>query len=402
VNASAHPEAVIFAMWDKDPKPMVFSSLYPGILGRPSAAPQDAKHPFAKKPNARMLCIDWPYQQGQNWTPVAELAGCYDVCATTALDEGAVDVHVATGPTIRRYQHGTHDHGTHGKEHLVQQWESRATPGYTVTAVRATARPKKGSGHAAVMFGVFEWAAYGLCEVAPGQSVIPRETVHAAEHFEIMACYVDKDGRGQQFYVHPPWKGQQGNVVPLSPQAWETVAGMSADADYLWVFRAGALAFATHAEIRQAGGMQNNVPWTVYDMPQIARGNVRDVQERLFKGVRDLSYCADGTLTIVYHDVHEDEMPQLRTQQSDHVLARMTERLWTSTPQVRVHPDGRRELIVKATTGGGHHETTTTHGWTRLDGNEAARRVHRTPIHCWPVLDALSRMVGPKAPALTH
>jgi hypothetical protein len=385
---SAHPEAVLFSMWSS--KHAEVEGVLGTVGGRSSlafTAPPDsseavrkaAKHPFFKKDEARMVCIDWPYKQGQDWTPVAELAGCYDVWATPAREQGAVDVYSATGPTIRRYRHGLHT-----QARLTQQWESKPTPGYTVGTVRVTAQPKLAPGEVTVSLEGIEWVVYGLCEVTPGASVVPRPSVHGTDHFEIMACY----SHGAQGYVFPPWEHQDG-VSPAAMQPWATVAGISADDEYLWVFRAGTIAFATHSEVRRAARDRTDVGWTLYDVPRLGEG---EPLRRLFKGVRDLTYCADGSLTIVYHDASAH--PHQR-----YYGPGLPELLWTSTPQIRKRSDGRREMVIEATTGSAHRGTATTHGWTILDPNEVVRRVHKTPIVCWPVLEGLGKTLGPKPTA---
>jgi hypothetical protein len=90
-------------------------------------------------------------------------------------------------------------------------------------------------------------------------------------------------------------------------------------------------------------------------------------------GLLDLSACDDGTLTAVFEDKD------------------VSGRIFTTTPRFKA---GKLIIEGKVVDENGVERA---HGWVRdPDGGTYARRVHKLPIFCWPMIEGLKNALTAK------
>lgn len=308
---------------------------------------------FIKKNRAYDLDGPWPLDSYSGWQTLTELSNCYDIWAIAGRTAGEIDLYTANGDRIDRY---IHNKG--GKQHLAHDWNTQRVDGYKVVIVRAVNQPRPLVGDDMKVLSDVDCAVYGLCQVRDGKSVIK-----ATDKFEIQADFSSCKGN-----ILLP-------ALDDGPQDWRNYPrGMAVDSLRLWVFGSGFIACVTHAAVKRCVEAKQSRPaWMTYTMPSEVADY--DPRQRVYHGLRDLSPCDDGTLTIVFKD-----RPG-RTAGDPGLIftatARFTKDTFTIVP---------RE--VKDNRG----NTTEIPGWIRMAGVEAYR-VHKQPIFCWPTLEALSDLL---------
>ena len=88
---------------------------------------------------------------------------------------------------------------------------------------------------------------------------------------------------------------------------WNDYVGIGVDSKYLWVYRSGEIACATHWSVKRCVDAQGLRPaWMTYTIPESVR-NYNPVG-KAGGGLVDLWPCEDGTLTAAFSRVHR-EMP---------------------------------------------------------------------------------------------
>ena len=130
---------------------------------------------------------------------------------------------------------------------------------------------------------------YGLCEVSAWRSDIAAANQRKNEdHMELRAYYYNRnagllgqaDKTGRSF---------------LSP--WPNIRGIGVDRRYLWVFRVGEIACATHTSIKAClDNNQAEPSWNTYTIPR-RPFDKNDKEKHVYDGLLDLAPCDDGTLT---------------------------------------------------------------------------------------------------------
>jgi hypothetical protein len=165
----------------------------------------------------------------------------------------------------------------------------------------------------------------------------------------------------------------------------------------VWAFGTSWIACVTHEAVKQSLEVESptHVDWTVYNIPKELLGY--DPVQYVASGLYDLSACDDGSLTaIMEHKRPTAIMPAAFMGGTIGAIAQIVEDL-------RVLPVERR-IFTAATQFGkglpiikpgenlirGTGAYIPTHGW-RQDPQEStdAHRVHKLPIFCWPMIEAL-------------
>jgi len=104
-----------------------------------------------------------------------------------------------------------------------------------------------------------------------------------------------------------------------------------------------------------------------------------DPQHRVHQGLRDLSPCDDGTLTVVFED---------NRTKAYHGRSGYKGRIFTATTRFTKNELDIEPGEVRDDRG----NATKTHGWVAI-GDAEAWRVHKQPIFCWPAIEGLSNFL---------
>jgi hypothetical protein len=212
-------------------------------------------------------------------------------------------------------------------------------------------------------------AVYELCQVADDKTDYP---------FQIWAFFLSDKGAPVDGAILPP--------RPLHPKDWRNYPiGISIDSKRLWVFSTFFIACASHTNIKQRLEKKELTPdWMIYYIPKELLGY--DPKEMVSMGLVDLSACDDGTLTAVFHNalIPFDDNPA------------GWGRIYTTTPEF----DGGK-LTIEGREYDDRDQIKPTHGWVKdPDDGTYARRVHKLPIFCWPLIEGLENALAPKTRAL--
>ena len=323
------------------------------------------QHPFSKKKPAYHMNGQWnggsvlnSKSENSQWRQLGkpldektlgdkDIGAVYDIWAIPGTSAGEISVYTSTGDTIKEYE-------VQREIQRVQEFER--LKGYKVGAVRAvrTKMPKP-EGEADLNWNL---AVYGLSGF---------EGINWSNPFEILAFLPPPKLKGR---ILPP------KLFPAGPSGpdWRNYpVGIAVDRVRLWVFSTSRIACVTHADVKRCleqPGLQSPVElaWTTYGVPTEVLGY--DPGLRVSMGLRDLSACDDGLLTAVFEDENK------------------VGRIFTATTQFEpgkpiIKPG--REPAPGMT--GKYIET---HGWQKdLDEGTKARRVHKLPIYCWPLIEGL-------------
>ena len=309
-------------------------------------------HPFSKKTKAYDLDGHWPLAGSSKWDHLTAIEGeAYDIWAIPGSSPGEIDVYTATGGEIRRYT----EKG--GDEHVKLTRQNPVAGGYKVGAVRA-ARPKTLPEENKKVLEDYSEVVYELCEDGKDTKDYP---------FKIWAFFMSGNKGPLDGAILPP--------RPLLPKDWRNFpVGIAVDSLRFWVFSKFFIACASHTNVKEhlEKNKEAMPDWMVYYIPSDVLGY--DPRERVSMGLLDLSACDDGTLTAVFED--KDGWG----------------RIFTATPRF----EGGKLIIDGKDLDGRDHETTT-HGWSKdPDSGTYARRVHKLPIFCWPMIEGLENALTAK------
>jgi hypothetical protein len=297
----------------------------------PNDVDYNKNHPF--KPNKRTYgkSGEWPPPQSP-WPQLMSndsshpLEQCYDICALPADERypGGSFFYTANGNEIRGYIQDKD-----GK--VTFAWFHPVPVGCKVGSVRVMDHlrgfpddlDENPKGNPAVLKDI-AWVMYGGCEWSGGMQIFVR--------------LVHKDLSADEGYVVAPWSNFR---------------GIGVDRGYLWVYRAGDIACATHTSIRKALKEHRAPSWMAYKVPN-------DVVERLsldenrLNGLLDLSPCDDGTL-----------------------LAAFVERNWNNSLN--------KFKLVMFTTHIDRQKRNLTADFVRMPGE--GFRVWKQPLFCWSLVE---------------
>jgi hypothetical protein len=312
----------------------------------PEYEPSD---PF--KPNKRTYWVSgesplpsspWPQlKNSELGRPLLE--GCYDICALpadkrypggiffyTAVEGGNIHAYVQdkVGKASFAWSHGLLG-GTH-----------------TVGSIRVVDHPRGYSddpdenpkGNPGVLKDV-AWVMYGGCRV----SLDPRWPSGNWLDTDILVPFADAKEVLNEGYVRAPWPDFR---------------GIGVDQGYLWVYRGGHIACATHTSIRKALKENRAPSWMAYQgFPNSVVGKLVDQKQNpsWLSGLVDLSPCDDGTLLAAFTErsweINRD-VPTLK--------------LFMLTPRIDRQ---KRTLALQAA------------NFVRIPGQ--GFRVQKQPLFCW-------------------
>jgi hypothetical protein len=237
----------------------------------------DKNHPF--KPNNRTYGIsgEWP-SLSTPWPQLTSndsshpLEGCYDIFALPADERfpGGVFFYTANGNEIRGY--------TQDKDGKVFfDWSRPRTDGRKYGSIRVVSNlrgfrsdpDENPKGDPGVLKDIL-WIIYGGCEASGGMDILVR--------------FADKKGGVWEGDVRAPWPNFR---------------GIGVDRGYVWVYRAGDIACATHTAIMKALKEKRVPSWMACSIP---KGVVErlSLDENRLNGLLDLSPCDDGTLLAAF------------------------------------------------------------------------------------------------------
>lgn len=314
---------------------------YPGGWSPSDHCYYDKNHPF--KPNKRTYWVSgespppaspWPELKSNDSShPLEE---CYDIFALPADTRypGGIFFYTANGNEIRGY--------IQDKDGKVSfAWSYPVAGGRKVGSIRVVDNlrgfpddPDENPTTAGP--GVLKdiaWVMYGGCEVPGGLDILVR--------------FAHKKDGVDEGYVRAPWPNFR---------------GIGVDRGYLWVYRAGDIACATHTSIRKALKENRAPSWMAY------KGFPKDVVEKLnldenrLSGLVDLSPCDDGTLFAAFVDgIWNNELPENKL------------KLFMLTPRVDRQ---KRTLALQAA------------DFVLIPGE--GFRVRKQPLFCWSLLEKLT------------
>src|SRR5262245_2211512 len=237
----------------------------------------DKNHPF--KPNNRTYWISgvWP-PPATNWPQLKgndsshPLEGCYDIFALPADERfpGGVFFYTANGNEFRGY--------VQDKDGKVSfAWSRPVAGGRKVGSIRVVGNlrgfrsdpDENPKGNPGVLKDIL-WMIYGGCEASGGMDILVR--------------FADKNAGEWEGYVRAPWPNFR---------------GIGVDRGYVWVYRAGDIACATHTAIMKALKEKRALSWMACSIP---KGVVErfSLDENRLNGLLDLSACDDGTLFAAF------------------------------------------------------------------------------------------------------
>jgi hypothetical protein len=265
-----------------------------------------------------------------------DLGETYDIWAIPGTSPGEISVYTSTGKTIKDYV---------VKDGVKNVRDFDAFEEHTVGSIRAVrtktqARPGETD---------LNWnlAVYGLCD-ASSQIVV--------------------------FSPPPKLKGRIWTPPFFDRIAkfdwWKYPVGITVDNVRLWAFGTSWIACVTHEAVnqclREPRTSPNQADWKVYDIPEDLLGY--DPRKYVSRGLCDLSACDDGSLTAAMQDKDGNR------------------RIFTAATQfVEGLPIIKPGQKLNMRTG----DRTPTHGWQQDPQDARARRVHKLPISCWPMIEGL-------------
>ena len=270
-------------------------------------------------------------------------------------------MYTATGAAIKLYT----EKG--GDQHIKLTRENPTKSSYKAGAVRAV-RPKSLPEDGETVLKDCTEAVYELCQVSDDKTDYP---------FQIWAFFLSDKGAPVDGAILPP--------RPLHPKDWRNYPiGISIDSKRLWVFSTFFIACASHTNIKQHLERKELTPdWMVYYIPKELLGY--DPKDQISVGLLDLSACDDGTLTAVFQEkLVVAGLPFIPDEWG---------RIYTATPNF----DGGK-LTIEGKKVDSWDQIQLTHGWAKdPDDGTYARRVHKLPIFCWPLIEGLENALAPSA-----
>jgi hypothetical protein len=318
----------------------------------------DKNHPFIK-PNNRTygisgewpsLSAPWPQLKGNDSSHPLE--GCYDIFALPAderkdeqghlIFEGGTFFYTANGNEIRGYVQDKD-----GKVSFV--WSYPVAGGRKVGSIRVVDNvnnlrgfqsdpDENPKGDPGVLKDIV-WIIYGGCEVPSGG-------------MDILVRFRDKKGGEGEGYVRV-----SRTTLPKTP--WPNFRGIGVDRRYLWVYRAGDIACATHTAIMKALKEKRAPSWMECSIPEgVVQRFSRD--ENRLNGLLDLSPCDDGTLFAAFIQGNWN-----------HSMNRY--QLFMLTPRIDLQ---KRTLALQAA------------DFVRIPGE--GFRVGKQPLFCWSLLEEVT------------
>jgi hypothetical protein len=300
------------------------------------------EYPFSKKTRTFDMNGKWNGErllssksEASEWKKL-DLGETYDIWAIPGISPGEISVYTSTGNTIK-------DYVAKGEVKHVRDFER--VEGHTVGSVRAVrTKTQAPSGETDLNWNL---AVYGLCD--------------ASSEIVVFAPPPKLKGRiwTPPFHKNPEMRWGKYPV------------GITVDSVRLWAFGTSWIACVTHEAVKQClparPASPAHAPWTVYNIPKDLLGY--DPAQYVSWGLCDLSACDDGTLTAIMQDKNKDR------------------RIFTAATQfVEGLPIIKPGQDTNLTTG----DRTPTHGWQQ-DPQDAtrARRIHKLPIFCWPMIEGL-------------
>jgi hypothetical protein len=249
----------------------------------PNDVDYNKNHPF--KPNNRTYgkSGEWPppqspWPQLMNNDSSHPLEHCYDICALPADERypGGSFFYTANGNEIRGY--------VQEKDGKVSfAWSRPVASGRKAGSIRVVGHlrgfrsdpDENPKGDPGVLKDIV-WMIYGGCEASGGMDILVR--------------FADKNAGEREGYVRAPWPNFR---------------GIGVDRGYVWVYRAGDIACATHTAIMKAlkanrapSWMACSIPKGVVEKLSLAKDFSFSISldENRLNGLLDLSPCDDGTL----------------------------------------------------------------------------------------------------------
>ena len=306
--------------------------------------------------------------------------GYFDIWAIPGHNVGEINLYIAEGNLVSFRKQGSKEHTGNVQTKLITQGWSNMPEGYKVGAVRAV-EPKPFEDEKNTLAIVPNHTIYGACEVLAKKtkggkvsSGLLRPTHYDRDHMEIYVMY--REIPGSEGSIQKPI-----NQFMVAP--WPNFVGIGVDSRYFWVYKAGAIACATHTEVYDclAKGGNAQPPWMVYKIPNKVGEIEYDPNElgyvmgRYFtKGLLDLSPCDDGTLVALY--AKKDSMAAAP--------------LYSMTPKIdRV----ARTLKIEGTKRDSNNHIVSVNGWIKLTEGIGYNRVIKQQIECWPLLVGLEKIL---------
>jgi hypothetical protein len=323
-------------------------------------------NPFSKKSAAYDLDGHWPVAP-EEWSHLAplEVEGAYDIWAIPGNKPGEISVYTATGGAVSLYT----EKG--GDQHIELIRTNPTKSSYKAGAVRAV-RPKSLPEDGETVLKDCTEAVYELCKVEDDKTDYP---------FQIWAFFMSAKGPLVDGAILPP--------RPLDPKDWRNFPiGISVDSKRLWVFSTFFIACVSHTNIKQHLEKKELTPdWMIYYIPKELLDY--DPKELVSMGLMDFSACDDGTLTAVFKN-------KLTIPLTGPIDPDGFGRIYTATPKF----DGGK-LTMEGQKVDKWDDIKVTHGWAKdPDPGTVARRVHKLPIFCWPLIEGLENALAPKTRAL--
>ena len=307
-----------------------------------------------------------------------ELPPTYGVFAQAGKHSHEVLVYTTHGSQLRFWEHGKEKHAEHETEDLRHVGTFGVKDGFLMGQVTATfprENPNE-TGTPDFFNGSAMSAVYGACAVAAGKSDLVNYQINiSAAHMEIIGYFMDHR------YPNNPFRPfQQGRFT--SP--WPFFLGITSDPHYVWVYRAGAIACATHNDILTCLQSGKSAPdWMVYHIPHKGISDrPYDPEEpgiignvRIPRGLLALDACRDGSLTAVFSD--------------DYVYIENPVRSNIYAMTHKIDLEARTLQIVKGSKKDELGHIIPTPGWEKDDTAVKPYRVVKQPVYCWEVVDAL-------------
>ena len=301
----------------------------------------------------------------------------YDIWALPGHGPGEIDLYTAEGNKIMYWTQGTKEHTSYMETRLLFRDYHYVPEGYKAGAVRAATIKTFDDEDDYLSKNVIH-GIYGACEVQANKSVMGtgggglyKPPHYESDHMEINVHFRPITWKNGSL-MQPP------KSFCLAP--WPNFVGIAVDSHYLWVFKAGAIACATHTEVYKSL-MQgdDSPPWIVYNIPNKVGDQDYDPSEvyeeegRYYPmGLLDLSACDDGTLVGVYCDKPENQAP-----------------VFLLTPKIDRSARTLQFEGVKYDTNG--HKIITA-GW-ETDGTARVNRAIKQPISCWSFLTEIENVL---------
>lgn len=300
-----------------------------------------------------------------------------DIWAIPGLSVGEINLYTAEGNKLVFWKQGSPTHTANENTKLLFGGDILMPNGYKVGMVRVTA-PEPFEDEKDVFSQDAFHAVYGACEVPADKTNIRIGNASGVvappywnkKHMEICVYYREMTWKNRPIKL----TGANYLVAP-----WPNFVGIGVDKRYFWIYKAGAIACATHTEIYEClikGEAQP--PWMIYDIPNKV-GETEYAPEELSElmgsyyptGLLDLSPCDDGTLAAVYCEKN----------------AYWNAPVYSMTPKIdRI----ARTLKIEGKRKDSNNHTVPTNGW-ESDRSVWVSRVIKQPINCWQLLDGLER-----------